>query len=252
MSLSAAIDATPATPASSAPASGSSAPADSGVAIAPASGGTSAEAGAPASGKPEGIPDAFWNAEKNAFNVEKLTELSGVAEKFAKYSDGAVDDPSKVDFKALISGLKGEDGQPLKDPAGNVIELDDKSPLLQSAAKIFAEYGMGKAAQASLIRAFVESQIADAKSVMEAGMAEKAKLGEKADERINALRNFMQTKGGDGAAALLSRMNTAEEFEALEKIVALVTGPAAGANAGNTPPPQDAVSILFPNARRAS
>ena len=198
------------------------------------------------------MPDAFWDAEKGSFKLDAITGASEAAAKYAKLTEGAVDDPSKVDFAGLIKDLKAEDGGPLKDPYGNVIELDAASPLLQGAAKIFAENGIGKSVQSSLVRALIESQIADAKTVIEQGQAEIAKLGANGSARISAVQNFFKEKGGEPAAAIVSRINTAAEFEALEKLVAMVTGPAAGANAGGAAPVTDAVSVLFPNAKRAS
>lgn len=252
MSLAAAMDGVPANSgtgdAGAAPAGASNAATNDAGAITAPSGGTSAGGAAASSGKPEGMPDAFWNAENNAFNLDKLTELNGVAEKFAKLSDGAVDDPSKVDFKSLVAELKGEDGKPLAGPDGQPIELDADSPLLQSAAKVFAEFGLGKAAQTALLNSFVQAQLADAKAVMDAGKAEMAKLGENAEARVNTLRNFVKTEGGDNALAILARVNTAAEFEFLEKLMGKVTGPAPGANAGGSGAssllPQQ---ILFPN-----
>lgn len=194
------------------------------------------------------MPDAFWNAENNAFNLDKLNELNGVAEKYAKLSDGAVDDPSKVDFAGLLSELKGEDGKPIVGLDGKPIELDADSPLLQSAAKVFAEFGLGKAAQSALLNSFVQAQIADAKAAMDAGKAEMAKLGANAETRVNTLRNFVKAEGGDGALAIMSRINTAAEFEFLEKLMGKSTGPAPGANAGGGGASASEPSrILFPN-----
>ena len=254
MSLATAIENVPAD-AGGAPAAGAAnAGTDGGVAIAPASGGTSADNGAPASGKPEGMPDAFWNAENNAFNLDRLTELNGVAEKYAKLSDGAVDDPSKVDFKGLVAELKGDDGKPLVDLDGKPIELDAESPLLQSAAKVFAEFGLGKAAQASLVKAFVSAQMADATAQMEFAKTEMAKLGANAPARLTALQNFVKSEGGDVALTLFSRLSTAAEFEFLEKLMSKSTGPAPGANAGaNGASEQTGAQVLFPkDAPRAA
>lgn len=210
-------------------------------------------AAAVAPAKPEGVSDAIWDAEKGTFKADEVAKLSTTAEAYAKLTEGAVDDPSKVDFAGMMAGLKDTEGNPLLGPDGKAIEPDADSPLLKAAAEIFASNKVGAALQTQLTAAFIQSQIDSAKAVAAAGAAEFAKLGENGPARTEVLKNFLKSEGGDEALVLFSRLGTASEFEFLEKLMGRVTGPAAGAGSAGSPAPEkDMAGRMFPDARRSA
>lgn len=88
-------------------------------------------------GKPEGFPDDFWDAEKNAPKVQDLyskyqeaeQRAKGLRDKLAKGAQNAPKDPKEYEVK-------------LSDEVAKVIKSDD--PMIEEARKVAHKYGLSK------------------------------------------------------------------------------------------------------------
>lgn len=143
-------------------------------------------------GKPEGFPDDFWDAEKNAPKVTDLyakyqeaeQRAKGLRDKLAKGSQNAPKDPKEYEVK-------------LSDEVAKVIKTDD--PMFEEARKVAHKHGLSKEAFNGFMAEMAEfvaksagqQQAADpeaAKAEAEAYKAEQlAKLGETGPQIVRAI-----------------------------------------------------------------
>lgn len=146
----------------------------------------------------------------------------------------------------------------LKLPDGTPAEIDADSEIYKRFRETAHELGLPQAEAQKIFDLGVEMQfgiLAQARADAQAALtAEKAKLGSKADQRIQNIGNWMASLGGREAAnTLLEGFNSADQVVALEKIIAKLGGAGAagasktGAAAGK---PADDFERLYPSMAR--
>lgn len=181
-----------------------------------------------ASGKPEGFPDDFWNAEKNTPEVDKLYKEFQNRDKIAK------------DLRVKLS--KGEfTGKAPEDIKEYVVELTDAQkpfvqdgdPLFEAARQAAKDAGLPKEAFSKFMQPIV-SKIVELNAIQSAPMspedieavrtAEIEKLGPSGHKIVGAIGSFVKqlTDGGTFSAgeskAVLAAINNAEVARAFNKL----------------------------------
>lgn len=204
------------------------------------------------SGKPEGFSDEYWDAEKNAANVDKL------------YKDFQNRDKIAKDLRVKLS--KGEyEGKPPENIADYLVEIPDAlkesvpndDPLLQSAREAAKAAGLPKEVfnkfmgpmiakvaelQAQALDGFKEQT---PEEISAARQVEIDKLGPTGNKIVGAVGSFIQQLEAGGtfspseAAAVKAALNNAEVVRAFNKLRTMSGG-------------HDQVPIEMPIDERAS
>jgi len=207
---------------------------DAAPADAPASPTPEAPAAPAAPVKPEGLPDAYWDAatgvKPEAF--AKLAEIEARRAEIPETADG-------YDL-SLPDNIVGLDGKPLK------VDADD--PLAKGLVEIAHKHGLPKSAVSELVQAYAATEVAGARAENERLAAETAKLGAKATERIAATTSTLSAQvGQEAATALMGVLGTAAAFTAVEALLAKVAGPAISPQPAKAPTSQDRLATLYPD-----
>lgn len=148
--------------------------------------------------RPDWLPEAAWDAEKNEVLLDKLGEHVGSIGKDS-------------DVPAEATGY-----QPPK-IEGVEPDLIAQDPVYQAMAKVAHQRGIGQEAFSKFVQEHVEQTIAAEEANAK---EEKGKLGEKADERLQAVSNWLGSKlPKEKVAAVRHLTVTAEGVEALELLM---------------------------------
>lgn len=182
----------------------------------PAAPGASAESTPPAApGRPDGISDAFWDAQANAPKWADIQAgLAKAAELEAAATARAAEVPTTADAYAPTFT------EPLNDLDGKAIEFDRADPAYKAFAEVAHKNGMTQAAFTGALRTYAESQLGQAKQIREALHAEAVALGDNAKGRVDAVSNFIRAHAGEDANAALQSLGTAGAVRAWETVMA--------------------------------
>jgi hypothetical protein len=181
--------------------------------------------------RPEALPEAFWDEAKGEIDFAKLGPVLAAAS--AAEAD-RIADPGAFKWATTV-----------KDDQGKPIEINAADPLVQGILKVGAEHGVSAKAMNAIADAFLTAQLAS----HAAEKAEFAKLGDKGTERFNAvLRKGEEVVGAAGIRQLLGLVGTVEQFEAIEKLVALTDGPRAAETAAGAHQQLSLAKRLYANA----
>jgi hypothetical protein len=165
------------------------------------SGGTSQAAAAPAGGsdapaRPEGLPDAFWDATTNSI---KTGDLVGKFNELTAFEASERSRRAAVPESADKYELKIPEGTEL--PEGVEFKLDPESPLLKIARDAAHAAGMDQATfEGSVLKPFIQIESARAyqetKNLEAATAAADKELGAQADVRRDAVKTYLAAKFG--------------------------------------------------------
>lgn len=224
-------DGTGSAPAEAAPAPASAAPAPSGPAPAatpaadpaPAAAAAAPAAAPPAGGRPDWLPENFWDGEKGQPNVEALAK---------SWKDTRASlSKRKEDLLKEIGGEKpaAPEAYEFKEPQvpafvkAGLKDLDAKHPLVQQTMEFAKANGLSQQGfEQALTMAF---NLAFAHIPNPA--AETKKLGERAPDRINRVSAWAKANLSDKAVATLQRFaRSADAIEAIEELMVVAGEPA--------------------------
>lgn len=191
--------------------------------------------------KPEGLPDSYWNAEANAPNFESITkDLSEV--------------PALRDFKAAKDAAEAAIPKPeeykfdlpegVQVPEGMKWEVDLTDPLAKGILEVAAKHRWTQDQLSSVVALWAGHQ-AKAMEADRAAVAEETKaLGEKAEDRRNAVSTFLSANlGKDHVEALKPLLDYRVGVEAFEALMEKVKGQQiAGLPSGAKPNPNAALA----------
>lgn len=184
--------------------------------------------------KPEGLPDAYWDAATGV-KPEAFAKLAEFEARRAEIPETA----AGYDL-GLPDNVVGLDGKPLK--------VDPEDPLAKSLVEIAHKNGLPKSAVSELVQAYAAVEVAGAKEEAERLSAETAKLGPKASERIAATTATLAAQVGEAeATALMAVLGTAEAYTAVEKLLAKVGGPTIQPAPQRAPTVRDRLATLYPD-----
>lgn len=179
-----------------------------------------AEPAAAAPTRPEGLADEFWD-DASGVKVDavlgRLNELTAAEQaRSAEVPDSAED---------YVFELPAELAQQAE-KAGLEFKADD--PRVKAVAGVLHKLGAKKDAAGELLTAYAQAEIEVASqmanTIGEEVRASFARLGEKAEARMNAVHAAVKQHAGQHAEALLQELTTGDAYVALEAILAKATG----------------------------
>lgn len=212
----------------------SAAPAANEGAAAEATAAVSAETGggigaAPADHvRPEGIPDAFWD-DATGLKVGDLA--AAYRDLTAKEAERTADVPAETEAYnlALPEGFEK--------PEGYDVEIKADDPLWAGFQAIGKKHGIPRAAFTDFVGEFAKYQIQNAQADVDAYVAAKTALGANADVRIKAAESWLGANLPKAEAqALGGALISTEGIKAVERLIALKSGPRAAENVGASVP----------------
>lgn len=177
--------------------------------------------------RPEGIPDSYWDAEKNSLKVDPVALAKDLKERDELKTFKAAED-----VKALSRPQKAEDYKlelpaDFKPPAGVEFKLDASNPALGQLKSVAHKHGLTQDAVNEIIGVYAGNEVGTQAAINAAKQAEIAKLGPTAPARVDAVTNWLagidsSADKGD-AKALAGMLVTARHVEAFERIITKLT-----------------------------
>lgn len=152
----------------------------------------------PAATRPDWVPETAWDADTNSLKLDELgTHVASIGKDADVPAEVAAYTPPAVE--------------------GVPAEVITGDPVYQAMAKVAHQRGIGQAAFAGLVKEHIEQTIAAEEA---SATAEKAKLGDKADERLQVVSNWLGSKlSADEVASVRHLTVTAAGVQALEKLM---------------------------------
>ncbi|MCM5558486.1 hypothetical protein [Pleomorphomonas sp. JP5] len=164
--------------------------------------------------RPETIPAEFWDDE-NGLKADEFGKAfadltATLTDLKAKAEERATDTPAEAGgYVVDVAALGLPDG----------VELDENDPALKAARELAFEKKFTKAEFQSLVGFEVQRQIAERTAYNNRLSEERAKLGDNAGKRIDAVTNSLVGRLGEKGRALLPLMATAAAVEAFETLL---------------------------------
>jgi hypothetical protein len=158
--------------------------------------------------RPEGLPDTYWDGEKNAVKtddlVKRFNELS---------TKDAADAVRKNSLPPSADAYKVELPKDFPMPPGQKFEFDANAPELAQARAMAHAKGWTQQDFSEALGVFAAAKIGEEAQINTARAAEVAKLGATGPTRIDAVQQWMDAQG---LGALKSTMVTAAQVQAWE------------------------------------
>jgi hypothetical protein len=188
----------------------------------------------PASERPDWVGEQFWDEGTKAI---KGAELKTHLEDLTAFKAGEESRRAAVPEKA--------DAYELKLPAdfklgeGEAFEIDPSDPLFAFGREVAHKAGFDQAGFEGLVGMYAQMRVAEAKELNAAVEAQRAALGTKSRERVEAANTFLTAKLGKDAGAIFEHvLMTKTGVEAVEKLMRLASGggmPAIPGGGGREP-----------------
>lgn len=184
-------------------------------------GGGDGGAGDGAPSRPEGLPEQYWD-ETAGLKVEDLvgdftkaqTELEALRGEKAEWDirAGGVPETPEGYTATLPEGLEV--------PEGMTVEIDENDPLLGAARTAAHAAGITQEQFQGIVGAYVQNRVEELKALKGLSDAERSKLGEKAQDRIDNVKRALKSRvGEEGLNELMSMAVTARQVEFLERLI---------------------------------
>ncbi len=211
--------------------------------------GAGGEGGTEKPQRPEWLPESLWDGDKGfkqqdfddlvAFRAERLS-----AEAARPETEDGYEVALPESFK-LPDHIKLEDGQQIVDPA---------DPRVAGLRKLAHEKGWSQQDFQDVLAFGVSMDIAGTDRHQENLQAEFSKLGGRAQQRIDAVTDWLGAKLGKRAGGLIDKLQTAEDIAAFETIISLNRGsvpgtPGAGRDTGKSEISDEEWEKMSPSAR---
>lgn len=199
--------------------------------------------------RPEGLPDSYWDAEKNAVKtddlVKRFNELS---------TKDAADAVRKNSLPASADAYKVELPKEFVMPSGVEFKFDEKAPELAQARAMAHAKGWTQQDFSEALGIFAAAKIGEEAQINTARAAEVTKLGATGPARVDAVTQWMDAQG---LGVLKSTMVTAAQVQAWEAHITRLTsqGTAPFSQQHRTAPEQNKIpgyeSMSFEQRRHA-
>lgn len=178
----------------------------------------------PAHVRPEGIPDEFWD-DATGLKVGDLA--TAYRELTAKEAERTADVPAEAEAYDLALP------EDFEKPEGFEVEIKADDPLWAGFQALGKKYGLSRAAFTEFVGEFAKYQIQNAQADVESYVAAKTALGANAETRIKAAESWLGVNLPKAEAqALGGALITADGIKAVERLIALKSGPRATEGAG--------------------
>jgi hypothetical protein len=165
--------------------------------------------------RPEGLPDSYWDPEKNAIKtddlVKRFNELS---------TKDAAEAVRKNSLPASADAYKIELPQDFQMPAGVKFEFDPAAPELAQARAMAHAKGWTQQDFSDALGVFAAAKVGEQAQIDAARAAEIAKLGATGPTRVDAVSQWLDAQG---LGVLKSTMVTAAQVQAFEAHITKLT-----------------------------
>lgn len=177
--------------------------------------------------RPDGIPDSYWDAEKNSLKVDPAALAKDLRERDELKTFKAAEDVKALSRPQKADDYKLELPADFKPPAGVEFKLDTANPALGQLREVALKHGMTQAAVTELLAVYAGNEVGTQAAITTARNAEIAKLGPTAPARVDGVINWLtgmdaSADKGD-AKALAGMLVTARHVEAFERIINKLT-----------------------------
>lgn len=177
--------------------------------------------------RPEGLPDSYWDAEKNSLKVDPAALVKDLKERDELKTFKAAEDVRKGSLPAKADDYKLDLPADFKLPAGVDYKLDAANPALGQVKQFAHKHGLTQAAVTELLGIYAGNEVGTQAAIATARAAEIAKLGTTAPARVDAVTQWLagmdaSADKGD-AKALAGMLVTARHVEAFERIITRLT-----------------------------
>lgn len=196
--------------------------------------------------RPDYVPETFWDATTNTVKTAEFTTHIGELAALKAQQDARLaalpKDAAGYEFK-LPADFKAPDGW----------ALDEKHTLLAPWRAYAHKHQLSQDQFSAGVQMMAEAQIASNAASKAAYDAELKKLGATATMRVTASQTWLSSiVGAEQASRLLGLLETAGDFEAIEKLQLASSNQGAARPNGNgreppAPPPKRRENILYPN-----
>lgn len=167
--------------------------------------------------RPEYIPETHWDA--TAGKVKDDAALAGHFNEII--ARDAAEQSRKLTLPANAEAYEVRLPETFQAPQGTEFKIDADNPLWSQARTWAHKNGISQEAFAEGIALIAGDRIATSQQITAARNAEVAKLGTTGPARVDAVTTFFKAHLGDAdGARLASRLFTADDVKAAEKLVA--------------------------------
>jgi hypothetical protein len=197
--------------------------------------------------RPEGIPDSYWDAEKNTLKVDAAALAKDLKERDELKTFKAAEDVKALSRPQKADDYKLELPADFKPPAGVEFKLDATNPAMGQLKQVAHKHGLTQDAVNELIGVYAGNVVGTEAAIASARQAEITKLGPTAPARVDAVTQWLagidsSADKGD-AKALAGMLVTARHVEAFERIINRLTsqGSASFSQSHRVPPDDKAI-----------
>ncbi|TXH12889.1 MAG: hypothetical protein E6R03_12180 [Hyphomicrobiaceae bacterium] len=201
--------------------------------------------------RPEGLPDDYWDAEKNSLRMDAILPRLGPAQRPEALPEAYWNaEKGELNFDALgprlAAGVSKVDEIDWTlpgdlDPSNPdvVWEISKDDPMVKAMGEVFAAQGLQQSAITALTTAYAKHSLSQMTEMRNALTAEAAKLGPKSAERVSGAQKFVEdtlvrAAGTDPKAIAAAKQRaenfrntwtTAEQVEVVEALIKAASAP---------------------------
>lgn len=192
--------------------------------------------------KPDGLDAKYWD-DKTGLKADLLTKDLADLTTFKAEMDIKTQGVPKTpaEYKVSLEGFTP--------PEGVEISIDDNHPLAAPAKDFAHKWQLPQEAMNELVRLQADYVANEAKTFNETMKAERAKLGQNAEARIEAVKTALIGRLGEAGKALVGTLVSAAVIEAYEGLLRTTGAPGPHRSAPANTQPQVDFSKMSPLAK---
>lgn len=164
---------------------------------------------AAASARPEGLPETYWDAEKNTLKVEPAALIADLKERDELKAFKATEDSKRLTLPKDVNGYEAKLPDDFKAPEGIKFEFDQADPLLAQAKEMALKKGWSQTDFSDALALHAAGKVAEASQMATAKAAEITKLGVNGPARVDAVTAWLKAVGGADADTLVKVLDYA-------------------------------------------
>lgn len=175
--------------------------------------------------RPDFLPEALWDTEKNAPKTDEVLKQFGELSKFkTDYDAKLATVPAKAEDYALPEKIDDEEIAKLI-PAGQEISIDAKNPMIAAFREFAFANKLPQEMFTAAVQTYLKQQVLEEKAFADASEAETKKLGGNGLQRKEAVKTFLVSVIGEAdTKEILGSVYSAKQFEAFERLQAKYSG----------------------------
>jgi len=184
-----------------------------------------------ASTKPEGLDDRLWDAKTNSVKWPELNSEVGALRAFkAEFDVRQQDVPKDGTYKIELS-------PDVKVPEGMEVEVGPDHPMAKPVMEWAKKHNATQGMVNELVAIQAQAEISKATQFKADLAAERTKLGDTGQARIDAVKTALTGRLGERAAPLINGLVTAEQVESYEALLrsTIASAPIPGSGASGKP-----------------